>query len=86
MSYYKTIDGKKMDGHLLEMAEEAVKGAGDGRISRADAEIILNAVKDGGDYTEVEKDTMEYIRDNFNWTESADDWFRSQIAAWAAKA
>lgn len=85
MSYYKNINGKKMDGHLLEMAEESVKGAGDGRISKADAEALINAVKDGGDYTDVEKDTMEYIRDTFKWTENADEWFRSQIASWAAK-
>jgi len=39
MSYYKTLDGKKLDSALLEMAEEAVKGAGDGRISKADAEM-----------------------------------------------
>ncbi len=37
----------------------------------------------GGIYTEVEKDTMEFIRDNFQWTEAADEWFRSQIATWA---
>jgi hypothetical protein len=41
-------------------------------------------VKDSGEYTDVEKDTMEYIRDNFKWTEGADEWFRSQIASWAA--
>ena len=48
MNYYKTIDGKKMDGNLLEMAEKAVAGAGDGRISKSDAEELLQAVKDGG--------------------------------------
>jgi hypothetical protein len=84
MSYYKTIDGKKMDGTLLDIAEEAVAGAGDGRISKQDAETIIAAVKDSGEYTDVEKDTMEYIRDNFKWTEGADEWFSSQIASWAA--
>ncbi len=59
MSYYKTLDGKKLDGRLLEMAEEAVKGDGDGRISKADAQMIIGAVRDGGAYTDVEKDTME---------------------------
>jgi hypothetical protein len=84
MSYYKTIDGKKMDGNLLDMAEEAVSGAGDGRISKKDAESMLAVVKDSGEYTDVEKDTMEYIRDNFKWTDGADEWFRSQIASWAS--
>ncbi len=85
MSYYKTIDGKKMDGNLLEMAEDAVAGIGDGRISKRDAEAMIESVMDAGDYTDIEKDTMEYIRDNFKWTEGADEWFRSQIASWAAK-
>jgi hypothetical protein len=85
MSYYKTIDGKKMDGNLLEMAEDAIAGIGDGRISKKDAEAMIKSVMDAGDYTDIEKDTMEYIRDNFKWTEGADEWFRSQIASWAAK-
>ncbi|MCU0419221.1 MAG: hypothetical protein MUC38_06130 [Cyclobacteriaceae bacterium] len=84
MSYYKTINGKKMDGNLLDLAEKAVKGGGDGRISKADAQTLLDAVKDGGSYTDIEKDTMEYIRHNFQWTDGADEWFRSQIASWAS--
>jgi len=84
MSYYKLVNGVKMDGHILDMAEKAIAGEGDGRISRQDAEAIFAAVHDGGEYTDVEKNTMEYIRDNFKWTESADAWFRSQVASWAA--
>ena len=41
MSYYKTIDGVKMDAALLEAADEAVAGRGDGRISIADADMLL---------------------------------------------
>jgi hypothetical protein len=84
MSYYKSIYGVKMDGHLLDKANEAVAGARDGRISRKDAESIMLAVIDGNAYTDIEKTTMEHIRDNHQWTESADTWFRSQIASWAA--
>jgi hypothetical protein len=83
MSYYKTIDGKKMDGHLLDLANKAVNGQGDGRISMDDSKLLLNAVTDGGIYTDVEKETMEYIRSNFKWMEGADEWFRSQITSWA---
>lgn len=85
MTYYVTIDGKKMDKRLLEMAEKAVAGQGDGRISKADAEEMIRVVKDGNVYTEVEKDTMEYIRDQFSWTDSANQWFRGEIARWALK-
>jgi len=84
MSYYKTIDGKKYDGEIIELAEKLTAGRGDGRISMDDAETLLNAVMDGGTYTDIEKDTMAYIRDNFKWTEAADDWFRTEIRKWAA--
>ena len=83
MSYYKIVDGKKMDGHLLELAEKVVQGQGDGRISKEDAQKLIGAVTDGGLYTDIEKDTMEYIRTNFKWTEGADDWFRKKISEWA---
>ncbi len=72
-----------MDGRLLDLADKAIAGAGDGRISKEDASDMIAVVKDGGAYTDVEKDTMEYIRDNYKWTEGADDWFRSEIAKWA---
>lgn len=84
MSYYKTIDGKKYDGKLIELADELIAGSGDGRISMADAEKLLAAVKDGDSYTDIEKETMAYLRENYKWTEAADDWFRTEIRKWAA--
>lgn len=84
MGYYKTIDGKQYDGAIIELAENLVDGAGDGRISQADAEKLFAEVRDGDTYTDIEKDTMAYIRDNFNWTEAADEWFRTEIRKWAA--
>lgn len=84
MGYYRNVNGRDLDARLLEMAEKAVAGAGDGRISRADAEKLLAAVKDANAYTDIEKETMAYIRDHFQWTESADAWFRTEISRWAA--
>lgn len=84
MSYYKEIDGKKYDGELIDLAEKLTSGGGDGRISKEDASELLDAVKDGRSYTEIEKDTMAYIRDNFKWTDAADEWFRTEIRKWAA--
>lgn len=84
MSYYKTIKGKKYDKELLDMAEEFVSGKGDGRISLAEAKKLIEAVKDGNEYTDVEKRTVEYIRNNYTFTESADKWFRTEIRKWAA--
>ena len=59
-------------------------GAGDGRLSKADAGQLLDAVKDGDSYTDIEKDSVKYIRENFKWTDAADEWFRGEIRSWAA--
>ena len=84
MGYYKTIDGNKYDGELLELADKLTQGSGDGRISKADAAEILEAVKDGASYTDIEKATVKYIRENYKWTDASDEWFRSEIRKWAA--
>ena len=84
MSYHKTIDGVKYDGEIIELAEKLTSGQGDGRLSVDDAAKLLEAVKDGASYTDIEKDTMAYVRDNFKWTDAADEWFRTEIRKWAS--
>ncbi len=80
--YYRNIEGVKYDKGLLDAADKAVAGRGDGRISLEDAESLLKAVKDGNAYTDVEKATVKYIRDNYKWTDEADAWFRKEINLW----
>lgn len=84
MGYYKTIDGNKYDGELIELADKLTEGAGDGRLSKDDAGQLFEAVKDGNAYTDIEKDTVAYIRDNYKWTDAADEWFRTEVRKWAA--
>ena len=84
MGYYKEIDGKKYDGEVIDLAKKLTEGAGDGRISKDDAGKIFDAVRDGNAYTDIEKDTVKYIRENFKWTDAADDWFRTEVRKWAA--
>ncbi len=81
-SYYKTINGVKYDRELLDAADEAVAGRGDGRISLGDAKTLLAEVKDGDSYTDCEKVTVKYIRENYKWTDEADTWFRKEINRW----
>ena len=83
MGYYTTINGKKYDGELLDLATELTAGAGDGRLSLADSKLLYEKVNDANSYTDVEKDTIAYIRKNFKWTEVGDEWFRNQIRMWA---
>jgi len=84
MSYYKTIEGKKYDGEVIDLAEKLTAGAGDGRISMEDAKQLFNAIADGDSYTDIEKDTMAYVRKNYSWTDAADEWFRTEVRKWAA--
>jgi nucleoid-associated protein YgaU len=82
--YYKKIKGRNYDGKMIDLAQSMVKGKGDGRISLKDAKIILRWVKDSDEYTDIEKNTMSYIRDNYSFTPEADKWFRTEISKWAA--
>jgi hypothetical protein len=84
MGYYKTIDAVKYDGELIELADKLTSGAGDGRLSKDDAGQILESVKDGDSYTDTEKATVKYLRENYKWTDAADEWFRGEIRTWAA--
>lgn len=84
-TYYVTIKGKKFDRGLIELADSSTSGKRDGRISVSDAKKLLNAVKDNNTYTDIEKKTMEYIRENYKFTDKADEWFRTEIRKWAAE-
>ncbi len=83
-SYYQIIDGKKYKRALLDYAKEATAGQGDGRISMAEAQEMYKLIADGDTYTDVEKDTMAYIRQNYKFTDKADEWLRTEIRKWAA--
>ena len=84
MSYYKTIDGKKMEAKLIDKADEFTNGQGDGRISIKEAEVLFELVKDGDTITDVERSTMEYIFENYHWTPGAIEWFNKAVMAWEA--
>jgi hypothetical protein len=84
MSYYKTIDGNKYDGELLDLATKLTTGTGESKISQDEAKQLFEKVRDGNTYTDVEKQTVEYIRKHFAWTPAADAWFRSEVRIWAA--
>ena len=85
ISYYKQIDGKRYKAVTIKMADESVAGVSDGRISKEDAMKIFDTISDGKAYTQVEKDTMRYIREDYHWTDGADELFRKKVRSWAAK-
>jgi len=84
-AYYRIIGDKKYDHAVLTAAEKAVAGQGDGRISQEDAEELFALIADSNRYTDIEKASIKYIRDNFIWTEEADQYFRQKVRQWAAE-
>ena len=82
--YYVEIAGEKLDRAMIDCAKRAVEGAGDGRISIDDAKALLALVKDADNYTDIEKKTMKHIRDNFQFTDAGNEFFRTEIRKWAA--
>ena len=84
-SHYKQIDGKKYSAELLEIADGLVAGSGDGRISVDDAAVLFDKLAKDHKYTDLEKDTISYIRENYNWTDAGDAALRFAIRVWAAE-
>ena len=87
-SHYKQIDGKKYSASLLAAADEMMAGKGDGRISVQDAKDLFELISGDGKYSDLEKDTIEYIRSeesSYKFTDAADEYFRGAIRSWAAE-
>ena len=82
MSYFKTIDGKKLSASLLEKATQMTEGAGDGRISLKDAEVLFEMIREDNILTNTERDTIDYIQKHFRWTPSAEEWFNREMKHW----
>ena len=70
-SYYKIIQGEKYDRSLLLLAENLVKGQGDGRISEADMKKLVETALDGNRITDCEKKTLKFISKQYNTTDNA---------------
>lgn len=82
MGYHKVVDGKTFDGHLFAMAEEAVHKSADGKITLDDALEIYEAVIDGGIYTDVERETVDYLLGSMSWRADAREWFLRELEIW----
>ena len=76
---HQVIDGVVYDRGMLAAAEEATTCNRDGHIDMRRARKLLLRALDGGEYTDIEKVTMAYIRANYTFTKKADFWFRTQF-------
>jgi hypothetical protein len=79
MPYYTIINGQKHDASLIINARFRIRKQGDGRISKEDAQQIWLIATDGGRITEFEENTLNYILENFNFTEGAKEWLTTEM-------
>jgi uncharacterized tellurite resistance protein B-like protein len=68
------------DKVLIDGAELAIEGRGDGRVSLDDAELIWRMVESDGKITHVERRTIEYIIERYKCTEPATAFLQGKLA------
>lgn len=68
---YVIIDGEKYEKELLELAKKHTTGVGEGKLSKDEVADLFNSALDGQGVTEIEKNTLSYIRRNFVFTDPA---------------
>jgi len=68
---------------MLDVVEEALKDSE--KLTVDDCRKLYEEVVDGDVYTDVEKATMRYIRENYKFDHIADQWIRREIASWTHK-
>lgn len=78
-SYYQQINNKRYDRSLLLLADNLVKGQGDGRISDSDMKKLVDSALDNNTITDIEKSTLFYISENYNSTNKAIDYLTGYI-------
>ena len=79
---FKVIDGKKYDRGLLDVATQL--SAKKEEITLEGSKQLFHKIKDYDDYTQVEKQTVAYIRKNYKFTPEANTWLRTEIRRWAS--
>jgi hypothetical protein len=79
MKYYEIIDGQRYDRALLEMADSFMGKSSASVISEAEARAIAAAIHDSNRVTQIEKSTLAYIRRNYAFTNTAEQWWDQNI-------
>ena len=80
-SVFEIIDGKKYDKELLRVAAELTEKKEE--ITIEGSKQLFTQISDYDDYTQIEKQTVAYIRKNYKFTPEANKWLRTEIRRWA---
>jgi len=76
-SYYQVIEGERYDRSLLLLADNLVKGQGDGRISEDDMKKLVESALDGNRITDCEKKTLKFISKQYNTADNAKTYLQN---------
>jgi esterase/lipase len=76
---FKLQDNVHYDMVLIDAAELAIQGRGDGRISLDDAELIWKMIESDGKVTAVERRTLGYILEKYKCTEPATAFLQGHL-------
>lgn len=76
---FKLLDNVHYDSVLIDAAELAVEGRGDGRISQDDAELIWRMIESDGKITAIERRTLGYILQSYKCTEPAEAFLKGKL-------
>lgn len=68
---YKTINGIKYEKELLDLATKYTTGKGEGKLSKDEVAEIFKSANDGKGITDTERKTLEYIRNNYEFTDAS---------------
>ena len=80
-SIFEIVDGKKYDKELLRVAAELTEKKEE--ITLEGSKQLFTQINDYDDYTQIEKQTVAYIRKNYKFTPEANKWLRTEIRRWA---
>lgn len=78
---YQMIDGVKYEKELLDLAKEHTTGKGEGKLSKDEVADLFKSANDGQGVTDTERSTLEYIRNNFVFTDAAAKDFDAAFAS-----
>lgn len=77
---YVSIDGVQYEKELMDLAKHHTTGVGEGKLSKDEVADLFESANDGQGVTDTEKRTLQYIRDNFEFTDAAAKDFDSAFA------
>lgn len=79
-SHNVMFGGQLMDRAVLQVMFQAIKGQGDGRVSKADSDTVLGKILDAGKVTQSEENALLFGFKHCRWTGAADKHFAAEIA------